>query len=95
MWGGAGWGESSNEDCAQWSKQWKNSVKYFSARVKQIVETLGLKKIVPDQKTYLPSILLLILSPDFRNATRTDVLGFAEQASRCPWMDESTRMVEK
>ncbi|MEI7682296.1 MAG: protein kinase [Betaproteobacteria bacterium] len=85
------WGESSNEDCAQWSKQWKNSVKFFSARVKQIVETLGLKKIVPDQKTYLPSILLLILSSDFRNATRTDVLGFAEQASRCPWMSETLK----
>jgi serine/threonine protein kinase len=85
------WGESGNEDCAQWSKQWKSSANYFSARVKQIVETSGLKKIVPDQKTYLPSILLLILSPEFRQATRTDVLGFAEQASRCRWLVETLK----
>ena len=85
------WGESGNEDCAQWSKQWKSSAKYFSNRAKQIVEMSGLKKIVPDQKTFLPSILLLILSTEFRQTTRTDILGFAEQASRCPWLIETLK----
>ena len=46
---------------------------------------------MPDQKTYLPSILLLILSPEFRQATRTDVVGFAEQASRCSWLAETLK----
>lgn len=85
------WGESGNEDCAQWSKQWKNSAKFFSVRVKKIVETSGVKKTVPDQKTYLPSILLLILSPEFRQATRADVVGFSEQASRCSWLVETLK----
>jgi hypothetical protein len=63
------WGDSGNEDCAEWSKQWKSSAKYFCARVKQISEATGLKNTLPDQRTYLPSILLLILSPEFRQAT--------------------------
>jgi serine/threonine protein kinase len=86
VWGGAG-----NEDCTQWSRQWKSSAKYFSSRVRQIVETSGIVKTLPDQKTYLPSILLLIISPEFRQATRTDVVGFAEQASRCPWLAETLK----
>lgn len=85
------WGESGNEDCAQWSKQWKSSAKFFSSRVRQIVEASGLEKTVPDQKTYLPSILLLILSPEFRQAIRTEVVGFAEQASRCQWLAETLK----
>jgi serine/threonine protein kinase len=85
------WGDSGNEDCAEWSKQWKSSAKYFSARVKQISEATGLKNTLPDQKTYLPSILLVILSPEFRQATRDEVLGFAEQASRCAWLTDTLR----
>jgi serine/threonine protein kinase len=85
------WGDSGNKDCAAWSEQWKSSSKYFSARVKQIAETSGLTKTVPDQKAYLPSILLLILSPEFRQAMRTEVVGFAEQASRCPWLAKTLK----
>lgn|GEM_PF-3478750 len=85
------WGESGNEDCAQWSKQWKISAKYFSDRVRQIVETSGIRKAVPDQKTYLPSILLLILSPEFRQAIRNEVVSFADQAARCPWLADTLK----
>jgi serine/threonine protein kinase len=85
------WGDSGNKDCAQWSKQWKSSSKYFSARVKQISEMSALTKAVPDQKTFLPSILLLILSPEFRQAMMSEVAGFAEEVSRCPWLAETLK----
>lgn len=85
------WGESGNEDCAQWGRQWKSSAKYFSSRFEQISDEAGLGKTVPDQKTYLPPILLIILSPEFREATRAEVMGFAEQASRCSWLAQTIK----
>lgn len=85
------WGESGNEDCAQWGRQWKSSAKFFSSRFAQISEEAGLRKTVPDPKTCLPPILLIILSPEFRKATRSDVVGFAEQASRCPWLARTVK----
>ncbi len=85
------WGEAGNEDCAQLSQRWKSSAKYFASRVKEISEGLGMPQKVPDQRAYLPGILLLILSHEFREATKSEVLEFSEQASRCPWLAKTIR----
>jgi len=80
------WGRSGNEDCSQWSKLWKSSAESFPVFLKEIVEAAGINKTLPDRKTYLPVLLQLILSPEFFEATRNNVAGFAEQASRCAWL---------
>lgn len=80
------WGQSGNEDCAQWSQLWKASSESFPVLFVEIAEAAGIRKTIPDRTTYLPSLLLLILSPEYLEATRSNVVGFVEQASRCAWL---------
>lgn len=80
------WGESGNEDCAQWSQLWKEAAEHFPEVFDKIVKAGGVAKKLPDQKNYLPVLLLLILSPEYRGAIKSNVESFANQAARCSWL---------
>lgn len=80
------WGQSGNEDCAQWSQLWKGAAVNFPKVFAEISKAAKFKKTPPDPKTFLPVLLLLVLSREYREATRGRVLAFADQASRCPWL---------
>lgn len=80
------WGQSGNEDCAQWNQLWNDSAREFPKMFKKIAGAADVAKSVPDQKTFLPVLLLLILSPEYRDAMRSQVQSFSQQAARCPWL---------
>ena len=80
------WGQSGNEDCARWSQQWKFAAESFPVYFDEIVNLADITKSSPDRKTYLPVLLLLILSPEYIKATRSTVGEFIEQASVCTWL---------
>lgn len=77
------WGQSGNEDCAQWNQLWNDAAENFPKAFEKIADATGVAKNVPDQKTYLPVLLLLILSSEYREAISNKVRSFSAQAIRC------------
>lgn len=80
------WGKSGNEDCALWNKLWQEAIFEFPREFEKIEGAADFSKIMPDHNTYIPVLLLMVLSPEYRDATKESVASFSEQAARCAWL---------
>lgn len=80
------WGKSGNEDCALWNRLWQEAIFEFPKVFEKIVNAADFSKIIPDHNVYIPVLLLMVLSPEYREATKQRVASFSEQAARCAWI---------
>jgi hypothetical protein len=80
------WGKSGNEDCALWNKLWQEAIFEFPKVFEKIVSAADFSKPMPDHRTYIPALLLMVLSPEYRTATKEAVAVFSGQAARCSWL---------
>jgi len=80
------WGKAGNEECAQWQKLWVNAAKEFPRLWKQIADQVELRKTMPDKKSHLPVLLLLILSAEYRTSMERELSSAPAQLARCNWL---------
>jgi hypothetical protein len=79
------WGDAGHEDCAAWQREWVMGAESFPVLWKKIVDNGGPDKKMPSSKAYLPPLLLMTLSSEYREVVDEESAGHAMVLERCYW----------
>jgi hypothetical protein len=79
------WGDAGHEDCAAWQRSWIADAQIFPELWKKLVDNGGPDKKLPSPNNYLPALLLMILSQEFRKSLREEITQHSVAIARCFW----------
>jgi hypothetical protein len=83
------WGEAGHEDCAAWQGNWQRSATQLPEMWERIIQAGGPSTTCPSEDAYLPSLLLMEISPEYNREIRSRVAEYGDALKNCYWLQDA------